>query len=86
MSMMTKVLTLIKEDREEARRNRGQYNVGRGRGRMRNENNLRCYVCGSDRHLKRYCPKNNACWNCELPGHTKNNCPKLKQTQSGNGK
>jgi hypothetical protein len=30
MSMMTEVLTLIKEDREEARRNRGQYryNVG----------------------------------------------------------
>lgn len=86
MSMMAEVLTLIKEDREEARRNRGQYNVGRGRGRMRNENNLRCYVCGSDRHLKRYCPKNNVCWNCELPGHTKNNCPNLKQTQSGNGK
>jgi hypothetical protein len=24
---------------------------------MRNEENLRCYVCGSDKHLKRYCPK-----------------------------
>jgi hypothetical protein len=84
MSMMTEVLTLIKEDREEARRNPGQYryNVGRGRGRMRNENN----VCGSDRHLKLYCPKSNVCWNCELPDHAKNNCTNLKQTQSGNGK
>jgi endonuclease III-like uncharacterized protein len=79
MSMMTEVLTLIKEDREEVRRNRGK-------GRMHNENHLRCYVCGSDRHLKRYCPKKNVCWNCELPGHTKNNRPKLKQTQSGNDK
>ena len=42
----------IDKDREEARRNRGQYNVGRGKGRMRNENDLRCYVFGSDRHLK----------------------------------
>ena len=83
---MMEVLTLIKEDREEARRNRGQYNVGRGKGQMRNENHLRCYVCGSDRHLKRYCPIKNVCWNCEFPGHTKNNCPKLKQKQSGNSK
>jgi hypothetical protein len=61
MSMMTEALTLLKEDREESRRNPGQYryNVGRGRGRIRNENNLRCYVCGSDRHLKLYCPKSN---------------------------
>ena len=88
MSMMTEVLTLIKEDRKEARRNPGQYryNVGRGRGRMRNENIMRCFVCGRDRHLKRYCPESNVCCNCESPGHAKNNCTNLKQTQSGNGK
>ena len=85
MLMMNEMLTMMKEDREEARRTRGQYAMGGGRGRGRSENNYRCYICGSDQHLKRSCPRNKGCWNCGVQGHVKNNCPQLKQGQSGNG-
>ena len=86
MTMMNEVLTMMKEDREEARRSRGQNISGKGRGRGRYENDYKCFICGSDQHLKRNCPKNRECWNCGLPGHMRNDCPTFKQSQPGNGR
>jgi len=64
MTIMNEVLTMMKEDREESRKTRGQYSFGRGRGRGRSDNDYKCYVCGSNQHLKRNCPKNKECWSC----------------------
>ena len=77
-TMMKEMLTMMKEDREDARRARVQNESTRS---------FRCYSCGSNQHLKRNCPQNKQllCWNCNAPGHTKRNCPKFKQSESGNG-
>ncbi|CAC5393515.1 unnamed protein product [Mytilus coruscus] len=79
MTMMNEVLRMTKEDRERARRSRGQNIAGKGRGRGRNENDYKCFICGSEQHLKRNCPKNRECWNCGFPGHMRNDYPSFKQ-------
>lgn len=88
MTMMNEVLTLMKEDREEARKTRRPFSFGRGRGRAGsdNVNDYKCYICGSNQHLKRNCPKNGVCWSCGREGHLRADCPNLKQGQSGNDK
>ena len=83
-SMMKELLTFMKEDREESRKYRVTSNQSRER---RPDNDFRCYTCGSDRHLRRNCPRNKPllCWNCNFPGHTRANCPNVKQSSLGNG-
>lgn len=84
MSMMSEMLSILKDDREEARRTRKPSFASRGRGKGGFENDYRCYLCGSDQHLKRNCPRNRGCWNCGQQGHIRNDCPGVKQPNQGN--
>lgn len=80
LDMMTEMLKIMKEDREQHKQRRGREE----RGQPSYAGDNKCWNCNGRGHISKNCPQPNSrkCYNCGKSGHISRSCPEPRK--SGN--